>query len=127
MDAQSREDEIRARLADITGPEPSGPERALVGRLIRSFLAKTPVGVDQLAELVRGGSPGEVRDHAHGLKGSASNLGADTLAAIFAEIERAARDGRVPDPDLTLGRVGAELARVEAALEKLAPLLRVTI
>jgi HPt (histidine-containing phosphotransfer) domain-containing protein len=61
------------------------------------------------------------------LKGSASNLGADTLAAIFAEIERAARDGRLPDPDLTLGRVGAELARVEAALEKLAPLLRVTI
>jgi histidine phosphotransfer protein HptB len=127
MDAHSREDEIRTRLADITGPEPDGPERALVGGLIRSFLAKTPVGVDRLAELLRGGTPGEIRNHAHGLKGSASNLGADTLAAIFAEIERAARDGRVPDPDLTLGRVGAELAQVEAALEKLAPLLRVTI
>src|ERR1700712_3193210 len=95
MDAHRREDEIRTRLADITGPEPSGPERALVGRLIRSFLAKTPVGVDQLAELLRGGTPGEVRDHAHGLKGSASNLGADTLAAIFAEVERASRDGTV--------------------------------
>jgi HPt (histidine-containing phosphotransfer) domain-containing protein len=120
MDAHRREDEIRTRLADITGPEPSGPERALVGRLIRSFLAKTPVGVDQLAELLRGGTTGEVRDHAHGLKGSASNLGADTLAAIFAEVEHAARDGRVPDPDLTLGRVGAELAQVETVLEELA-------
>lgn len=120
MDAHSREDEIRARLADVTGPEPGGPERALVGRLIRSYLAKTPVGVDRLAELLRGGSPGEVRDHAHGLKGSASNLGADTLAAIFADVEHAARDGQVPDPDLTLGRVGAELAQVQAVLEKLA-------
>jgi len=119
MDVDSREDEIRTRLADITGPEPGGPERALVGRLIRSFLAKTPVGVDRLAELLRGGAPGEVRDHAHGLKGSASNLGAGTLAAIFAEVEHAARDGRVPDADLTLGRIGAELARVQDVLEKL--------
>jgi HPt (histidine-containing phosphotransfer) domain-containing protein len=120
MDAAGREGEIRARLADITGPEPGGPERALVGRLIRSFLAKTPAGVDRLAELLRGGTPGQVRDHAHGLKGSASNLGADTLAAIFAEVERAARDGSVPDPDLTLGRVGAELAQVLTVLEGLA-------
>jgi HPt (histidine-containing phosphotransfer) domain-containing protein len=120
MDASSREDEIRARLADITGPEPDGPERALVGRLIRSFLAKTPGGVDQLAELLRGGTPGAVRDHAHGLKGSASNLGAGTLAAIFAEVEHAARDGFVPDPELTLGRVGAELAQVQTVLEELA-------
>jgi histidine phosphotransfer protein HptB len=120
MDASSREGEIRARLADITGPEPGGPERALVGRLIRSFLAKTPVGVDQLAELLRGGTPGAVRDHAHGLKGSASNLGAGTLAAIFAEVEQASRNGFVPDPEVTLGRVGAEFAQVELVLEGLA-------
>ena len=124
MDARSREDEIRARLADITGPEPSGPERALIGRLIRSFLAKTPVGVDQLAELLRGGSPGAVREQAHGLKGSASNLGADTLAAIFAEVEQAARVGELPDPDLTVGRVGAELAQVRPVLERLAASLQ---
>jgi HPt (histidine-containing phosphotransfer) domain-containing protein len=120
MDARSREGEIRARLADITGPEPDGPERALLARLIRSFLAKTPVGVDQLGELLRCGSPGEVRDHAHGLKGSASNLGADTLAAIFAEVEHSARDGFVPDPDLTLGQVVAEFAQVQPVLEGLA-------
>jgi HPt (histidine-containing phosphotransfer) domain-containing protein len=119
MDASSREGEIRARLADITGPEPDGPERALIGRLIRSYLAKTPVGVDRLGELLRGGTPGEVRDHAHGLKGSASNLGADSLAAIFAQVEQAARKGSVPDPDVTLGRVGAELAQVQVVLEEL--------
>ena len=70
--------------------------------------------------MLRGGSPGEVRDHAHGLKGPASNLGAGTLAAIFAEVEHGAREGRVPDPDLTLGRVGAELTQVQAVQAKVA-------
>ena len=120
MEVRSRESEIRARLADITGPGPGGPERALLGRLVRSYLGKTPGGVDRLGELLRGGTPEEVRDHAHSLKGSATNLGADTLAAAFAEVEQSARDGIVPDPDLTLGRVCAELAQVQAILEGLA-------
>jgi histidine phosphotransfer protein HptB len=120
MDAHRREDEIRARLADISGPQPSEPERALLGRLIRNFQAKTPGGVDQLGALLRSGSAGQVREQAHGLKGSASNLGAGTLAAIFAEVEHAARDGVVPDPDRTLARLGAELMQVHAVLEYLA-------
>jgi histidine phosphotransfer protein HptB len=120
MDARRRDDEIRARLADITGPEPDQPERALLGRLIRNFQDKAPRGVDHLGALLRGGTPGEVRDQAHGLKGSAANLGAGALAAIFAEVEQAARDGIVPDADLMLGRLGAELLRVHAVLEELA-------
>ncbi|MET0415363.1 MAG: Hpt domain-containing protein [Actinoplanes sp.] len=116
----SREDQIRARLADISGPEPEAAERALLARLIRSFTQKTPEAVDRLGELLRGGDADAVRDHAHGLKGSASNIGADTLSGIFAEVEHAARDGAVPDPDLTLGRVAAEQARVLAVLDRLA-------
>jgi HPt (histidine-containing phosphotransfer) domain-containing protein len=115
-----REDEIRARFADIAGPDPGDGERALLTRLIRSFSAKTPGGVDRLGELLRGGELEAVRDHAHGLKGSASNIGADTLSAIFAEVEHAARDGVVPDPDLTLGRLAAEQAIVLTVLDRLA-------
>ncbi|MET0423318.1 MAG: Hpt domain-containing protein [Actinoplanes sp.] len=120
MEDNGREAEIRARLADITGPEPSEAERALVSRLLRSFAGKTPGGVDRLGELLRGGDREAVRDHAHGLKGSAANIGADTLAAIFAEVEHAARDGHVPDPDLTLGRIVAEEALVQGILAELA-------
>lgn len=101
----SRADEIRARLADITGPDPSTAELAVVGRLIRSFVAKTPVGVDRLAALLRGGETAQLRDHAHSLRGSAANIGAGTLAAIFADVEDAACAGVVPEPDLTLGRI----------------------
>jgi HPt (histidine-containing phosphotransfer) domain-containing protein len=115
-----REDEIRARFADIAGPEPGAAERALLVRLVRSFGQKTPVGVDRLGELLRGGDVEAVRDHAHGLKGSASNIGADTLAGIFAEVEHAARDGMVADPELTLGRLAAEQAIVLDLLDRLA-------
>ena len=117
----SREEEIRRRLDDIAGPDPSAAERALLARLVRSFTAKTPVAVDRLGELLRGADCEVVRDHAHGLKGSASNIGADTLADILAEVEYAARAGQVADPDLTLGRLAAEQAnkdRVRAAFEE---------
>ena len=116
----SREDEVRGRMADIAGDEPGPDERALVSRLIDSFLAKTPARVDRLAELLRGGDAGEVREHAHALKGSAANVGAATLARVFAEVEHAARDGVVPDPDVTLGRLAAEQALAFEALERIA-------
>lgn len=120
MDVPSRADEIRSRLADIAGPDPGPAERALLARLIRSFAGKTPAGVEVLGELLRGGDRAALRDHAHGLKGSASNIGADTLASIFAEVEHAARDGCVPDADVTLGRLAAEQALVLGVLEEMA-------
>ncbi|GAA0487811.1 hypothetical protein Ade02nite_12020 [Paractinoplanes deccanensis] len=117
---RSREDEVRDRLRDIGGDDPGPAERALMSRLIRSFLAKTPGGVDRLGELLRGGDPAQVRDHAHTMKGSAANIGAGTLAGILAEVEDSAREGHVPDPDVTLGRVAAEQALASAVLERYA-------
>ncbi|GIM96087.1 Hpt domain-containing protein [Paractinoplanes toevensis] len=116
----TREGEIRTRLADIGGPDPGDGERALMARLLRSFVAKTPGGVELLGELLRGGDHRAVRDHAHSMKGSAANIGADQLAAIFREVEDSARDGVVPDPDLTIGRLAAEQALVLGLLEDLA-------
>jgi len=121
---RGREDEIRARLAEIAGGRPGVPERQLLVRLIRSFLAKAPDGVDRLGELLRGGDREALRDHAHGLRGAAANLGAGALARILAEVEDAAQDGLLPDPDLTLGRLAAELALVLGVLERLAGELR---
>jgi histidine phosphotransfer protein HptB len=120
MDVRTREDEIRARLADIGGDEPGPAESALLVRLIRSFSGKIEPGVEKLAELLRGGERNQLRDQAHGLKGSASNIGADTLARIFAEVENGARDGHVPDADITLGRIHAELALVLSVLDTIA-------
>ncbi|WP_433307135.1 Hpt domain-containing protein [Actinoplanes sp. CA-030573] len=120
MDVSTREGEIRERLTDIGGDDPGAAERALMARLLRSFAAKTPGAVERLGELLRGGDPAAVRDQAHALKGSAANIGAATLSGIFAEIEHDARDGVIPDADLTLGRIGAEQALVLGLLDEVA-------
>ena len=120
MDIRDRADEIRERLDDITGPHPTAAELALVVRLIRSFAGKTAVGAGRLGELLRGGDAAAVRDQAHAMRGSASNIGAGRLAAIFADVEHAARDGRVPEPDVTLGRITAEQALVLGILDEVA-------
>ncbi|GAA0579450.1 hypothetical protein GCM10010172_75470 [Paractinoplanes ferrugineus] len=120
MDVRTREEEIRARLADIGGAEPGDGERALMARLLRSFVGKVPGGVERLGELLRGGDHGALRDHAHSLKGSAANIGAGQLAAVFHEVEESARDGIVPDADLTLGRIACEQAMVLGLLEQIA-------
>lgn len=105
--------DIRARLAEIGGDEPTGPERQLLARLLRSWITKTPAAVDRLAELVHDADLAAVRDQAHLLKGSAANLGITTLAGLFAGIEQEARAGRRPDPDTALAAVRREYARAE--------------
>ncbi|GIE78339.1 hypothetical protein Aph02nite_42890 [Actinoplanes philippinensis] len=99
---------VRARLADLVEPKPSPAELALVLRLLRSFAAKAPLAADELVRLLHEGDPAPVREHAHSLKGSAANIGADGLAAICSRVEDAARAGAVTDPGPTGDRLRAE-------------------
>ena len=103
---------IRTRLIEIAGGEPSGPERDLLARLLTSFTTKTPPALDRLAQLLRAGEVTAVQHQAHGLKGSASNLGIVALAGLLAEIEYEARAGRLPDPDVALTALRHEYEQV---------------
>ncbi len=116
----SREAAIRARLFDITGPDPEPAERQLLARLLTSFTSKTPALLDTLAELLTRGEPTAVREHAHKIKGSAINLGATTLAAQCAAIENAAWNGTVLDPDNAIPPLREELAQLVPAMTTVA-------
>ncbi|MEV0902052.1 Hpt domain-containing protein [Actinoplanes sp. NPDC049802] len=105
---QARVAGVRARLADLVEADPSPAELALVLRLLRSFVSKAPDAVDLLVRLLHDGDPGPVRDHAHGLKGSAANIGAADLAAFCAALEDQARAGVVADPGPAADRLRAE-------------------
>jgi HPt (histidine-containing phosphotransfer) domain-containing protein len=109
MPHSERVEQIRARIDDLAGPEPHDDERELLTRLLRSFTIKTGPAVDQLAAALREGNAGDVGDRAHGLKGSAANVGATTLAGLFADLEHRARDGALPSPVNGLDGVRAEL------------------
>ncbi|WP_306215759.1 Hpt domain-containing protein [Actinoplanes sp. RD1] len=103
---------IRARLDEIGDWEEPGPGRALIVRMLRSYVTKTPPGIDRLEELARQGDIDGVRDQAHALKGSATNLGVTALAGLFARIEDDARAGKPPAWDED---------RIRATFDEVAP------
>lgn len=108
-DERARAAGIRARLADLVDASPSPAELALVLRLLRSFTARAPLAVAELVHLLHENDADRVRDHAHGLKGMAANIGAGPLAALCGQIEDQARAGDVPLPGKAAERLRAEV------------------
>lgn len=111
---------VRARIAIIVDPDPTPAELALVVRLLRSFIAKTPAAVELLLDGFEAKDVATVRDQAHALKGSAANIGATALATLCAAVEDQARAGAVADPAGTAGRIRAEAAGAMEAVSVLA-------
>ncbi|BCY07592.1 Hpt domain-containing protein [Actinoplanes sp. L3-i22] len=112
---------VRARIESIIDPDPAPAELALVGRLLRSFVAKTPEAVERLLDGFPDKDPALARDQAHGLKGSAANIGATGLAALCATLEDEARAGRIPDvADQIRTEAAAALEAVAAVAEEYA-------
>lgn len=116
MTSDSRESALRVRLLDIAGPDPSPAERALMARLIASFLRKAPLMLDLLEAELAADDPDAARIAAHALRGSASNIGADGLAVLAGALEDEIRAGRMPATG-AVGALRAEAAAVHPLLE----------
>jgi signal transduction histidine kinase/DNA-binding response OmpR family regulator len=103
---------VRARVDELLGPDPSPAEVELVAQLIDAFVARLPDSIEKLTTALTAGDTETVAARAHALKGSASNIGAVSLAAVAAELETNARAGDLPDvePPATILRDEAELA-----------------
>ncbi|GAA2979639.1 hybrid sensor histidine kinase/response regulator [Actinokineospora diospyrosa] len=108
---------LHARLDELTGPDPSEPERELMARLLTSFAEKTGSAVDHLEQAMRAGRVEDVVTQAHTLKGSAANVGAAVLADLVMAVEHEAREGEIPDPEAALAPIRRELGLVVPAIE----------
>ena len=96
------------RLATLVDDE--GVDLLLVARMVERFEASA---ADVLAALNRSAELGvvvAVEQHAHGLRGSAANLGLVDVAARCRGIEEGARQGLLPD-STTLSALGTAVAR----------------
>ena len=93
--------------------------KALVTQLVSSFLASADGQLARLGEAMAEGQPKALGQIAHTLKSSAANLGADTLAACYREIEQCARRGRLDDARPWLAAARAEQQRALAGLREL--------
>nr|WP_221383317.1 response regulator [Actinoplanes polyasparticus] len=115
-----RDAAIRARLAEISDGEPTGAERDLLALLLTSFTAATPTGIDQLAQLITAGDVTGVRNQAHALNGSATNIGVTRLAQLLAAVEADARAGRLPQNPAAITAIRIEYDATAPVCERIA-------
>jgi HPt (histidine-containing phosphotransfer) domain-containing protein len=81
---------IRARLADLI--EDDDPDdRAFVAAMVRSFVDRAPGLLAELDAALAAGDADLAAHWVHALKGAASNVGADAVARLCADLERRAR------------------------------------
>ena len=92
-----------------------GPDdgRGLLPAAAEAFRREAEAGARALRAAAQDGGGERLRQAAHRLKGSASNIGATEAA-----LEALGRSGGQPDPAL-LDRLDAELGRVDAALNRM--------
>jgi HPt (histidine-containing phosphotransfer) domain-containing protein len=90
---------------------------SLLASTIAGFLARTPVRLAELRAAFERDDVEQMDRGAHSLRGGAATLGAGGVAALCADLEHAARAGRLADAGVLL----ADLERVFAETE---PLLR---
>jgi CheY-like chemotaxis protein len=107
----------RAVLDSLKALQEPG-EEGMVEELIGLFLRDTPVKIASLEEALREARWPVVKESAHGLKGTASNLGARRLAALCGRLEKLAMEGGVLDASEWVGVVQGEYDRVSAALRE---------
>jgi two-component system, sensor histidine kinase and response regulator len=79
-------DPITRRLDELRGDK-TEPERALVNRLVASFLALVPGYLTSLGNAVTAADAAAVEEQAHSLKGAAANIGALGVAETCQRLE----------------------------------------
>jgi PAS domain S-box-containing protein len=89
-----------------------------VGELIDLFLHDAPERLRRMCVALQRRDATGLYAAAHSLKGSASNLGARSLAALCVQVERAARSESLDGAVGLLEQVRAELGHLEAELQK---------
>jgi two-component system, sensor histidine kinase and response regulator len=93
-------------------------EEGMVEELIGLFLRDTPGKMAVLEEALKEARWPVVKESAHGLKGTASNLGARRLAEVCGRLEKLAGEGGDLDSSEWVGLVEGEYERVCAALRE---------
>ncbi len=92
---------------------------ALVTQLVSSFIVSAERHLAAVASALVQDDAKAVVQAAHSMKSSAANLGAETLADCYRDLERYGREGRLADASRTLERVRREQYRALLELREL--------
>jgi len=92
-----------------------GPQ--VVADLLELFRSETPPLLQAMREALSRNDGPRLRESAHSVKGTASNLGAQTLASLCTELEKRGKSGSFEGVDGILAKVEQQYEAVCAALE----------
>jgi HPt (histidine-containing phosphotransfer) domain-containing protein len=84
--------------------------------LVQLFINDTPTRIEQIQTAINNSSGPDLKAAAHSLKGSASNLGARTMAASCATIMQHARNNEFAAAAELLKSIETDFAKVKVAL-----------
>lgn len=90
------------------------------GLLIETFKQDSLERIKKLRELIPGKNADAIRRAAHSFKGSSSNIGAQRLSSLCAEMEKKALAGQLDDLAGDLQIIEQEYAVVQSLLDDLA-------
>ncbi|WP_426342220.1 response regulator [Pseudoduganella sp. S-14] len=94
---------------------------ALLQRVLATFLQDTPRQLAALHEAVAESDPNTIRKTAHSLKSSSANVGADTLARLFRDLEQLARTGQTDGAADLIAQLEREFQCVRHSLSLILP------
>ncbi len=103
------------KLASIRALDPGGGNR-LLAQIVSAFRDNIPSVMIEMRSGLPAGDADRLRRAAHGLKSSAGNVGAETLAGLCRQVEDKARQGDLAAMDALVNEIEAEAARASDAL-----------
>lgn len=116
-----RSDSIDFSILDELRVLQDDDDADLVAEVVELFLEDSPHRLDAIRAAAARGEAGQLGKSAHGLKGSAANVGAIRLRSVCERLEYLGKSGNLSGCDALVAELDAEYPRVTAAL---APLVR---
>jgi len=107
---------INPRALNLIRHLPGANGAALVDKVIRAYLAETPLRLEQMQAAAKTGDAEALRKAAHSMKSSSANVGAERLAGLCKELETIGRGGTIEGASRLLQGADEEMRRVIAAL-----------
>jgi CheY-like chemotaxis protein len=89
----------------------------LVVELVELFVSNTPMMLTAMREALAQGDPDGLKQAAHMLKGSSSNLGAEPLTSLCVVLEEHVQGGEMQEAVPLIDKLEQEFARVKLVLE----------
>jgi CheY-like chemotaxis protein len=89
----------------------------LVVELVELFVSNTPMMLTAMREALVQGDPDGLKQAAHMLKGSSSNLGAEPLTSLCVVLEEHVQGGEMQEAVPLIDKLEQEFARVKLVLE----------